>query len=256
VTRASVVLHGRPERIGGALDRLRRIAERCGVELVDEGGDLVVVLGGDGTTLRALRSELDTGTPCLGVNFGRVGFLTSIDAADLEAGIERAFAGDYVVVELPTIEGRHGGPPLIGVNDIVLTSGVLGRMVFVEWAVDGTPMGEIGCDGAILATSTGSTAYNLSAGGPVLAWGTEAFVVSFVSPHSLHARSMVLGRGHQVELVNRSDDVHLEVIVDGHTTGPIPPGGAVEVELAEGRAHLARLTGTSFFNRYRELFSH
>ena len=69
-------------------------------------------------------------------------------------------------------------------------------------------MGEIGCDGAIVATSTGSTAYNLSAGGPVVAWGPDAFVVSFVSPHSLHARSMVLGRGHRVELVNRSDDVH------------------------------------------------
>src|SRR5690348_16599627 len=114
VTRASVVLHGRPERIGDALDRLRRLADRCGVEVVDEGGDLVVVLGGDGTTLLALRGELDTGTPCLGVNFGRVGFLTSIDAADLEAGLERAFAGDYVVEDLPTIEGRHGGPPLLG----------------------------------------------------------------------------------------------------------------------------------------------
>ena len=256
MNRASVVLHGRPERIGDALDRLKAIADRCGVELVDEGGDLVVVLGGDGTTLRALRRELDTGIPCLGVNFGRVGFLTSIDAGELEPGLERAFAGDYAVVDLPTIEGRHGGPPLLGVNDIVLTSGVLGRMVFVEWVVDGTPMGEIGCDGAILATSTGSTAYNLSAGGPVVAWGTDAFVVSFVSPHSLHARSMVLGRGHQVELVNRSDDVHLEVIVDGHPTGPIPPGGGVEVELAAGRARLARLNGTSFFSRYRELFSH
>jgi NAD+ kinase len=256
VTRASVVLHGRPERLGDAVERLQRLADRCGVELVDEGGDLVVVLGGDGTTLRALRRELDTGTPCLGVNFGRVGFLTSIEASNLEEGLERAFAGEYVVVDLPTIEGRHGGEPMIGVNDIVLTSGLLGRMVFVEWAVDGTPMGEIGCDGAILATSTGSTAYNLSAGGPVVAWGTDAFVVSFVSPHSLHARSMVLGRGHTVELANRSDDVHLEVIVDGHTTGPIPPGGMVEVELAAGRARLARLTGASFFGRYRELFSH
>ena len=199
VTRAAVVTHGRIERIGDAADRLRAVAERCGVELVDDtNADLAVVLGGDGTTLRALHRYLGTEVPCLGVNFGRVGFLTSVDANELEAGIERAFSGGYEVIDLPTLRGHDGRHDLVAINDIVLTSGILGRMVILEWDVDGTSLGEVGCDGAILATPTGSTAYNLSAGGPVLAWGADAFVLSFASPHSLHARSMVLGPEHRV----------------------------------------------------------
>src|SRR5690242_9736238 len=235
VTRAAVVTHGRIERIGDAADRLRAVAERCAVELVeDTSADLAVVLGGDGTTLRALHRYLGTEVPCLGVNFGRVGFLTSVDAGQLEAGIEQAFRGGYEVIDLRAV------------NDIVLTSGILGRMVILEWSVDGTSLGEVGCDGAIMATPTGSTAYNLSAGGPVLAWGADAFVLSFASPHSLHARSMVLGEGHAVDVHNRSDDVPLQIIQDGHTMGEVGPGGRVSVAMGDQRAKLARLSGTSF----------
>jgi NAD+ kinase len=256
VRRAAVVMHGRPERIGDALARLRAVAERCDVALVDDPApDMAIVLGGDGTTLRALSRYLGTTTACLGVNFGRVGFLTSIDGAELEAGLERVFAGQYDVEELPTLTGSDGAATLTAINDVVLTSGVLGRMVILEWCVDGASMGEIGCDGAILATPTGSTAYNLSAGGPVLAWGTDAFVLSFASPHSLHARSMVLGRGHQVEVHNRSDDVPLQIVRDGHALGEVLPGGRFSVRLGDERARLARLSGSSFFSRYRETFS-
>ena len=85
----------------------------------------------------------------------------------------------------------------------------------------------------IVASPTGSTAYNLSAGGPVLAWGTDGYVVTFVSPHSLHARSMVLGRPHHVQLHNRSADVPVQVIVDGHTAGRVDPGGVLEVRQSD-----------------------
>jgi NAD+ kinase len=256
VSRASVVLHGRPERLADAPARVRALAERRGVELTEDGApDIAIVLGGDGTTLRALHRYLGTGVPALGVNFGRVGFLTSVDGAQLEEGLDRVFAGEYDITPLPTLLGDDGRRALVAVNDIVLTSGILGRMVILEWVVDGIPMGEVGCDGMILATSTGSTAYNLSAGGPVLAWGTDAFVVSFVSPHSLHARSMVLGRGHQIEVRNRTDDVPLQVIEDGHSMGEIAPGGRICVVMGDEFAQLARISGTSFFGRYRETFS-
>jgi NAD+ kinase len=256
VARAAVVTHGRPQRIGDALQRLRLVAERCGVTLVEDGAaDIAVVLGGDGTTLRALHRYLGSGVPALGVNFGRVGFLTSVDGGELEQGMQRVFAGQYEVVELPTLQGDDGAHRLVAINDIVLTSGILGRMVILEWCVDGTSMGEVACDGAILATPTGSTAYNLSAGGPVLAWGTDAFVLSFASPHSLHARSMVLGHGNTVEIHNRSDDVPLQVVQDGHPMGEVPPGGRVTVSMGQHQARLARLSGTSFFGRYRETFS-
>ncbi len=227
-----------------------------GVEVVEDGSaDLIVVLGGDGTMLRALHEGLPTRTPCLGVNFGRVGFLTSIDSAALEAGLERAWSGDYEELRLPTIDGDDGTGVSTGINDIVLSSALIGRMAMLEWSVDGNVLGDLGCDGAILATSTGSTAYNLSAGGPVLAWGLDGFVVSFVSPHSLHARPMVLGRPHCVELLNLSVDVPVQVIVDGHIAGMVDPGGQYRVRLGESFAYLARLTDTSFFTRYRQTFS-
>ena len=257
VGRAAFLTHGRPEVIGDALDRLRAVAARCGVEIVDEHDpDIVIVLGGDGTMLRALQGRLGTGIPCLGVNFGRVGFLTSIAGDDFELGLERAFAGGYEVLDLPTLVGDAGAGALTGVNDIVLTSATAGRMAIVEWSVDGQSLGELGCDGVIAASPTGSTAYNLSAGGPVLVPGTDGYVVTFVSPHSLHARSMVLGRSHTVTFQNRAADVPVQVIVDGHVAATVGPGERVEVRMGDSSAALARISGTSFFTRYLEAFSH
>ena len=257
VGRAAFLTHGRPEVIGDALDRLRAVAARCGVEIVDEHDpDIVIVLGGDGTMLRALQGRLGTGIPCLGINFGRVGFLTSIAGDDFEQGLERAFAGGYEVLDLPTLVGDAGAGSLTGVNDIVLTSATAGRMAIIEWSVDGQSLGELGCDGVIAASPTGSTAYNLSAGGPVLVPGTDGYVVTFVSPHSLHARSMVLGRSHTVTFQNRAADVPVQVIVDGHVAATVGPGERVEVRMGDSSAALARISGTSFFTRYLEAFSH
>jgi NAD+ kinase len=257
VRRIAVITHGKPDVIGDAPGRLRAVASACGVEIGAEGdADLAIVLGGDGTMLRALQRYLGTGVPALGVNFGRVGFLTSIAADELEAGLEQAFCGGYDVLDLPTISATTGDERVTGINDIVLASAILGRMAVIEWRVDGQSLGELGCDGVIIASPTGSTAYNLSAGGPVLAWGTEAFVVTFVSPHSLHARSMVLGRPHLVQLINRSADVPVQVIVDGHTAGRVEPGEQLEVRQSDASATLARAGGTSFFRRYLETFSH
>jgi NAD+ kinase len=256
VARIDVMVHGKPDVIGDAKARVLRVAAECGVELAGEGeADLAVVLGGDGTMLRALQRSLGTGVPALGVNFGRVGFLTSIEAGDLESGLRAAFAGRFDVVELPTLRATTDSEAVTGINDVVLTSAVLGRMAVIEWCVDGQSLGELGCDGVIVASPTGSTAYNLSSGGPVLAWGTDGFVVTFVSPHSLHARSMVLGRRHVVQLHNRSADVPVQVIVDGHTAARVEPGGRLEVRQSDTSARLARTEGASFFRRYLETFS-
>jgi NAD+ kinase len=259
ISRAAYLTHGRSEVIGDALDRLRAVAARCGVEMVGEGDgdpDLVVVLGGDGTMLRALQRWLGTGVPSLGVNFGRVGFLTSVSGSDLESGLEAAFAGRFHVLDLPTLVCDADAGSLQGVNDIVLTSATSGRMAVIEWSVDGQSLGELGCDGVIASTPTGSTAYNLSAGGPVLVPGTDGYVVTFVSPHSLHARSMVLGRAHTAVFRNAAADVSVQALVDGHVVGVIDPGGRLEVRMGQASAALARVSGTSFFTRYLQEFSH
>ena len=168
MARAAFLTHGRPEVIGDALDRLRAVAARCGVEIVDEHDpDIVVVLGGDGTMLRALQRWLGTGIPCLGVNFGRVGFLTSIAGDDLEAGLERAFAGGYEVLDLPTLVGDAGG----GAHDRGQRHRARRAPRRAGWrsssgASTASRSASSAATGVIAASPTGSTAYNLSAGGP------------------------------------------------------------------------------------------
>jgi NAD+ kinase len=234
---------------------VRAVAEQAGVELVDDDGDIVIALGGDGTILRTLAKLLGTQTPVVGVNFGRVGFLASITPENLERDLDRVFAGEYVVVELPTLQARLNGETFVAVNDVVATSGILGRMVELSWSVGGEDMGTVPCDGMICATPSGSTAYNLSNGGPVLVRGLDAMSVTFIAPHSLHARPLVVPRGAEVTVRNATPDVAVAVLADGHKVAEMQPGETLTIELGEQRSRLATLPETTFFRRYRETFA-
>ena len=149
--------------------------------------------------LRALNRFLGTGVPVIGVNFGRVGFLSSIPRDELETGLARVFAGEYQVEELPTLEVEVGDERRVAVNDLVVTSAVVGRMIQLEWAVGGEVSAGSACDGVVCATPSGSTGYNFSNGGPVLVWGLDAMAVTFVAPHSLNARPLVVPRGARAD---------------------------------------------------------
>ena len=271
VRTALVVTHGRPEAIGEALEGLEQVARGSGVDLIypaDEAekheraadgdptkADIVVVLGGDGTMLRALQRALGSGTPVIGVNFGEVGFLTSISAEELQPGLARVFSGEYVVVELPTLDAEVGGERHVAVNDVVVASSIVGRMVELGWAVGGEDLGVLPCDGVICSTPSGSTGYNLSNGGPVLVWGLDAQALTFIAPHSLHARPLVVPRGRDVEVENRTLDVNAQVLVDGRPIAELAPGDRVVARLAEQRTLLAHLPEATFFRRYRETFA-
>jgi NAD+ kinase len=271
VERAAVMTHGKPGAIGSGLERLERVAERAGVELLFPGeevakhgrtdgadavggADIGVVLGGDGTMLRALNRFLATGVPVIGVNFGRVGFLSAVAPDELEPALERVFAGDYRVVELPTLGVDVGGVHARAVNDVVVRSSDVGRMVELGWTVGGEDLGSQPCDGMICAAPAGSTAYNLSNGGPVVVWGLDATAVTFVAPHSLHARPLVVPRGLDLSIANRTPDVAVTVIVDGHPLVELEPDAVLEVSLGEPRALLGTLPETTFFRRYRDVF--
>src|SRR5438270_1556036 len=256
VNTVAIVTHGRHD-VGDAVDRVRAVAERTGVELVDEPRDaeLVVALGGDGTMLRTLTELLGSGVPVIGVNFGRVGFLASISPENLERNLERVFRGEYVSVELPTLEVSLNGERHVAVNDVVVTSSTLGRMVELGWAVGGEDLGTVPCDGMICATPTGSTAYNLSNGGPVLVRGLDALAVTFIAPHSLHARPMVVPRGLDLEIRNRTPDVPASVLVDGHALADMSMDQPITVRLGEQRSLLAVLPEFTFFRRYRKVFA-
>jgi NAD+ kinase len=272
VGRAAVVTHGTPGQIGSGLARLQAVAQEHGVELlypdeeaekhaVDPSGDgaasadLAVVLGGDGTVLRALTRFLGTGVPVIGVNFGRVGFLSSMGRRDLESGLARVFAGEYDVVALPTLELEHPDGRTVAVNDVVVSSASLGRMIELELAVAGEELGRQPCDGIICSTPSGSTAYNLSNGGPVLMWGLEAIALTFVAAHSLHARPLVIPPGADVIVWNRSADVEAGVLVDGHRVSTLGKAERAVVRIAAERSLLATLPEATFVRRYRQSFA-
>jgi len=254
VERAAVVTIDR-DGVGDALARLRAVAERCGVELVDgDVADVAIVLGGDGTMLRALSRFLGTGVPAIGINYGRVGFLTAIEADGLEAGIERVFAGDYVTVELSTLEVTVDGVTRTAVNDVVVAGETLGRMIEVGYAIGGEDLGSQPCDALICATPTGSTAYNLSNGGPVLVWGVDAQVLTFVAPHTLHIRPLVVPRGPEIAITNLTSDLETTVLVDGQPVGVLATGERAIVRVGNQPSLLATLPEVTFFSRYAATF--
>ncbi len=275
VRRASVVTHGKAGQIGSGLARLQAVAQEHGVELVISGeeadkhgvepvgdrGDVdvdvdhAVVLGGDGTVLRALTRYLGTGVPVVGVNFGRVGFLSSMGRRELEEGLGRVFAGEYDVVELPTLELELPGTRSVAVNDVVVTSASLGRMIELELAVGGEELGRQPCDGIICSTPSGSTAYNLSNGGPVLMWGLEAIALTYVAAHSLRARPLVIPPGADVIVWNRSGDVEAGVLVDGHQVSTLGKAERAVVRIGAERSLLATLPEATFVRRYRQSFA-
>ncbi len=253
VSRAAVIASSSAD---GATDRLAAVAAAHGVQLVDDGGqaDIAIVLGGDGTMLRGLRHYLGSGVPVIGVNYGRVGFLTSMRAEELEVGLARVFAGDYRTVALSTLEVRAGGKTSVAVNDVVVAGGTLGRMVELGYAIGGEELGTQPCDGLICATPTGSTAYNLSNNGPVLVWGIDALVLTFVAPHALHVRPLVVPRGPDVIVTNLTPDLTAGVLVDGQEVGRLEPGDRASIRIGEQQSLLATLPEATFFTRYAATF--
>jgi NAD+ kinase len=254
VERAAVATIER-EGVDEAVARLRAVAERSGVELTDgDDADIAIVLGGDGTMLRALARFLGTGVPAVGVNYGRVGFLTAIRADDLEDGLQRVFGGDYRTIELSTLEVTVNGETRTAVNDVVVAGGTLGRMIEVGYAIGGEDLGSQPCDGLICATPTGSTAYNLSNGGPVLVWGLDAMVLTFVAPHALHIRPLVVPRGPDVVVTNLTPGVETSVLVDGQAVGALANGEQAVVRVGARPSLLATLPEATFFSRYAATF--
>src|SRR5215831_16040642 len=242
VETAAVVAHGRVD-VREAVERVQAVASVAGVELVDEPerAQLTVAVGGDGTILRTLARLLGTGVPVIGINFGRVGFLASIAPDRIEDDLARVFGGEYRTIEQPTLEAQLDGTSFVAVNDVVATSSMLGRMIELGWSIAGENLGVVSCDGMICSTPSGSTAYNLSNGGPVLVRGLDAMAITFIAPHSLDARPLVVPRGLDLVIGNETPDVPVTVLADGHALGDIPPAGRAVVRLGEPRSLLAVL---------------
>jgi NAD+ kinase len=271
----TVLTHRRPEETAGALRALIDAAAHAGVTLrldeeetrkhgldarpgvelnvpVADDVELCLVLGGDGTILRALQRYAGTEVPVFAINFGEIGFLATVEPADIGDGIGRALSGEFELLRLPAIV-LDRPQAWRGLNDVAIHRKVGERVAEIAYALEGEIVGSVRCDGLVIATPAGSTGYNLANGGPVMAWGVEGFVVSFIAPHSMTARALVVAPRDRLTVHNRSREP-LEVAVDGRAVDQIPPGEAIDARFLDGVGTIAQLPGSSFYRRLREKF--
>ena len=212
--------------------------------------DVAIALGGDGTILRALRRFAGSNVPVFGINYGEVGFLATVDRDRGEEGLELALSGQFESLKLPAIR-IDDGPGAI--NDVAITRRAGDRVAELAYAVSGKEVGRVRCDGVVVATPAGSTGYNLANGGPVLAWGVEGFVTSFIAPHSLTARALVAAPDDVLTVHNRSGDP-VDISIDGRPLRELAPDATVTCSFQRDAADLAMLPGSTFYHRLRETF--
>jgi NAD+ kinase len=274
--RIAVLTHYLTGATTAALAELAAAADRLGLELlmpaeeaakhpgaadlgyrpVDEAGlraaDLCLVFGGDGTILRSLSRLLGTNVPTLGVNYGNVGFLASLPREGWEAGLERILGGDYRVVELLTVDVLLGGEHSSAVNDVILSRVAPRHVLQLEYEVAGVTVGSMFCDGLIIASPTGSTAYNLSCNGPIVEWNAGVLVLNFIAPHSLGFRPVILRPDHVITARNVSPLQECEVVADGDVVGRLCCGDEVRVTAGRQVARLLMQSEGSFYQNVEE----
>jgi NAD+ kinase len=187
------------------------------------------------------------------INFGEIGFLATVEPYQVDEGVRRALAGDYELMTLPGVELDAAVGKILAINDISLHRKVGERVADIAFSLEGDTLGRVRCDGLVVATPAGSTGYNLANGGPVMAWGVEGYVVSFIAPHSLTARPLVVAPEDELMLQNLAREP-LEVLVDGRPLCELSPGASNRVRFVEGVGTLARLPDTNFYRRLQQKF--
>ena len=277
MTSLTVFSHARPQQTGAALRRVIELANHAGVQVrlpeievekhgigaqdgvvlgADPAGetDLAVVLGGDGTILTTLRLYARRDAPVFAVNFGTIGFLATVEPDELDEGMRLALAGDFDVMPIPCLVADTSEGEQVGMNDISFHRRHSGRVAELAYSVEGEQLGEVRCDGLVVATPAGSTGYNLANGGPVLAWGVEGYVVSFIAPHTLTARALVVAPDDVLAVTNRSREEDVEMTTDGRAVCVLPREDTITVRFKPRCAQLAQLPGASFYHRLRDKF--
>lgn len=227
---------------------------------VAEKVDWVIAIGGDGTLLKTARLVGASGIPILGVNSGKLGFMMQTTPDDLNDALERVFEGRYSLDKRLVLQGRIGNGTsgdgagdevFSALNDIVIDKGSICRVIELGIYVNDEYVNDVMADGLIVSTPTGSTAYSLAAGGPILAPDMEAIVVSPICPHTLSNRAMVLAARDCIRVEVRADHPDLLLTVDGQENVVIQPGSTVELCRADHTVHLIRFTDRSFYDVLR-----
>ncbi|MFL5846140.1 MAG: NAD(+)/NADH kinase [Solirubrobacteraceae bacterium] len=278
MNQVTVFTHTRVEQTAHCLDQLIDAARRAGVQLrfdpeetkkhgledsdvvvtnadVAPDADLAIVLGGDGTILKSLRRYAGTEVPTYAVNFGEVGFLATIDPDEVVAGFDRALSREFEVLRLPAIAVTTDDHELYAMNDVSVHRKAGERVAQLGYGVAGDTVASVRCDGLVIASPAGSTGYNLANGGPVMAWGVEGYVVSFIAPHSMTARPLVVAPHDVLEVANQSrGGTAMDIHVDGRPAGELDCDKSLQARFVPDMACLAQEPGSSFYRRLRDKF--
>jgi NAD+ kinase len=263
MTALGLVVHPTQERARATAVELEALARRYGLEVADADSEapveVVVALGGDGTMLRAAGVALARGVPLLGINLGRLGFLSTVDGPELETAVRAVAERRWSIEHRMTLEGTIAGEaagaagahpePTVALNEIALEKAVPGRMIEVRATVGDEELATFRADALMVASPTGSTAYSYSAGGPVVEPRMEALIVTPVAPHTQPARSVVIATGRPVTLTPLAGQAALSA--DGLQICQLPTGSSVSVRPHAHPLQLVRLDGSSFFERLR-----
>lgn len=220
--------------------------------------ELAISLGGDGTMLRTVQLTLSLQTPVLGVNLGRMGYLAEVEPSALETALERIVAGDYVLDERMVLEvdlrtGANGSGRYLALNEAVVEKTEPGHTIRVAVSIGGTPFLTYAADGLLACTPTGSTAYNLSARGPVVSPQLRAVVLTPLAPHLVFDRSLVLGPEEDLGL-HLLDGPDASLVLDGSRILPLAPGDTVTCRGAKERARLVSFGEIDFHAVLRSRF--
>ena len=240
-----------------------RTAELIGADSASTPGalarecDLLVVLGGDGTILQVLHELEQRTPPMFGINLGSLGFLTSASAGQWAAAVDAIVTNNYVLSErsLLSVEVTRDGKqeePRTALNDAVISRGELSRLIRLDVHIDGAFLTEYNADGLIVATPTGSTAYSLSAGGPVLAPDSGVFVVTPICPHVLTMRPVMVSDHSLIEITHTHETTDIFLTLDGQTSVRVGPGDIIRIRKAAHHLALAMLPGMTFFEVLRQ----
>jgi len=269
----ALLSHTQPEQTAGAVRRAVEMAHDAGCTLVaseterskhgtvaeglsalealNGSPDACLVLGGDGTILKALRHFADTDVPVFGINYGTVGFLAAVDPEELDEGLRIALRGEFEVMSMPALDVGDGR---LALNDVSFHRRPHGRVAELTFSLGNQDVGHVRCDGLVAATPAGSTGYNLANNGPILAWGVEGFVVSFIAPHTLTARPLVAAPDDVLILRNAAGREPVDLVVDGEHVADLESGDEVEIRFRDDVGRLAQVPGGNFYRRIGEKF--
>lgn len=247
-----VLVEGRTAALAGA-------ESRCSTRELAEKIDLLVVLGGDGTILNVVGQLGDTITPIFGINMGSLGFLTCANSSIYAEAVRCIVAGEMVFsdrtlldVTMSVDDPAQNAMTITALNDVVLSRGEVSRLIRLRARVNGEPLTEFSADGLIVATPTGSTAYSLSAGGPILSPDSGALVITPICPHVLTNRSIIVGEHSIIEIEVTERDYPVFLTVDGREPMRVAAGATVSVKKSSRVLPLAALPGVSFFSVVRQ----